>query len=382
NVRVFFDFQQPPLIDTFNTARVNALVSADVVVEREAIYHIQVDYKEITDAAFLFFDFANLATNPSGPNFDTPVNIPVSGGPWTAQYYANDGLVGDPVAILSVDRISQNWGSGSPQPSVPADFFSARWTSVLTLENDTYTITTRVDDGVRVFVNGNIVIDQWNIADGATYTADVALQAGAHVFIVEYFEATGDAFVEFDITRRAQAEPPSNVNQPGVTGATATVTAFRLNVRSLPNPVTGEILTRINRNETYDVLGQNVNGSWYLLQVNNIRGWVSGAYVNVTPGIAIPFVDDTTQAGANPSQPVATGFQVTATPYTVNIRTGPGTQFARLSRLPLGRTAEVIGRTINNLWWQIDYNGIVGWVSSDFAIIDANVDINRIPVTG
>jgi uncharacterized protein YraI len=95
-------------------------------------------------------------------------------------------------------------------------------------------------------------------------------------------------------------------------------------------------------------------------------------------------------AGGVPTQPTVVptvstdpnAYIVTATPYTVNLRSGPSTSFGRVARLPAGQTARIVGRTANNLWWQVNYNGIVGWASAQFAILQSGADASRIPVTG
>jgi uncharacterized protein YraI len=103
--------------------------------------------------------------------------------------------------------------------------------------------------------------------------------------------------------------------------------------------------------------------------------------VDVNPAdAAIPAVGavDTTAT----STPAAGGLVVTATPFNVNIRSEPNVDSERLDLLPAGQSAEVIGRVADNSWWQINFNGITGWVSAEFAIIAEGADINSIPVTG
>ena len=212
NIRVIFNFGFQPVIDTFASGQVNQLVTGDVTVPANGVYHIQVDYHEVTDQAFAFLSFANLANNPSGPNFPAP--NPVPNAAWTAQYFANTGLAGDPVAILTESSPSHNWGSGAPLPSMPADNFSVRWTSTQSLPGGTFNVTVSADDGVRVWVNNVLVIDQWHSASGQTYSVNLNLPAGLNNFRVEYFEATGAAFINFSLTqvgRQPAANPATAV---------------------------------------------------------------------------------------------------------------------------------------------------------------------------
>src|SRR5689334_18398182 len=146
-VRVWVDYNRIPLIDTFTNASVAKIVQADIQMA-QGVHHIQVDYAEQGGNAYVYVTWSNLANNPSGPNFP-PLNnsnpVPVS-GPWTAQYFANPSLFGTPTLIQSETTPSHDWGYGSPTASIPADNFSARWTSVETLPTDNYLMTVRGDD--------------------------------------------------------------------------------------------------------------------------------------------------------------------------------------------------------------------------------------------
>lgn len=383
-VRVIIDFSPVPLIDTFNKPLVGQIVQADITLTAGS-HHIQVDYSEGSGAAYVFVAFADLATNPTGPNFATPLNVPVSGGPWTAQYFANDTLAGSPTLIQTEAAVQHDWGNGSPVPSIPADYWSARWTSNLTLNAGTYLIEAYVDDGVRVYVDGTLVLDQWTGIPDRTYSTTLNLIAGQHSFQVDYREATSAAFLDFRITQIvATPLPPAPapvVGTPINTGVTATVTgAFRLNVRNAPDPVNGAIVTRINRNETFPVTGRNPEGTWYQINVNGVLGWVNGAYVTVSNPAIVPVVS-TAPVQAQQAT-VSTGIVVTATPFVVNIRGGAGTNFPVLGKIPVNGTAAVVGRNASNTWWQVNYNGIVGWVTAEYTRMQANADINSIPVTG
>ncbi len=384
NVRVTFNFGFQPVIDTFATGQVDALVTGDFSVGASGTYHIQIDYRELTGPAFLYVAIVNVAAGgapPAGFPGTAPIAttlVPTTGSGWTAQYYANANLLGDPTVIVGTSSPSINVGSGSPFTSIPADNFSARFSSVQNLPNGTYNITVRADDGVRVFVNGVLVINQWQLATGQTYSVNVALPAGSSTFVVEYFESSGEAFLEYSFSQVGGTGQPVPQQTASPAGITATVTAFRLNVRNAPE-VSNNVITRISRGETYSVLGRNAASTWYQVDVNGTPGWISAGFVNIAPaGANVPL------AGAEaPAQTpgAASGNQVQARPFNVVIRQGPGTQFSRIGLLPVGQIADVIGRNSNNTWWQINYNGLIGWTSAQFAIIAPNANTGGIPVT-
>lgn len=380
-VRVNVGFQYNAQIDTFGKNQVGQLIYADITLT-EGVHHVQVDFRETIGNAYVYVNWANLASNPTGPNFPTPSQpVAVSGGTWTASYYPNVTFSGTPGAIQSESSPSHNWGTGAPIASIPADNWSARWTSTQNLSGGQYNLSVKADDGVRVFVDGVSVIDEFHGATGATYTKTLTLSPGGHTFQVDYFEGGGAAFLEFTLSQQGSGlgsgggQPAPS--QPVQTGTTATVTALRLNVRSSPE-TTATILLKVNRNESYPVTGSNSDRSWYQVNVNGVTGWVFGRFVSIS-GAGVPVVNP----GGSPSvsQPVDTGYNVTALD-TVNIRSGPGTSNAVLGKLPRNATARVVGRTSNNAWWQVNYDGLIGWTSSTFAQIQPDAETGRIPVTG
>ncbi len=118
---------------------------------------------------------------------------------WRGEYFDNANLLGTPVLVRNDKDINFNWGSGSPDPSVPADYFSVRWTRTLNFEGRVYRFSAQVDDGVRVYVDTNLIIDEWHPATPLVYTRDVNLAAGPHVIRVEYYEGVFDAYIAFKI---------------------------------------------------------------------------------------------------------------------------------------------------------------------------------------
>ena len=59
------------------------------------------------------------------------------------------------------DTIDFQWNTGSPGGGVPADAFSARWTRTITFNEGVYQFSTNSDDGSRVFVDGQLIVNSW-----------------------------------------------------------------------------------------------------------------------------------------------------------------------------------------------------------------------------
>jgi PKD repeat protein len=120
---------------------------------------------------------------------------------WKGEYYSNPNLSGSPVLVRNDPSISFGWGPNSPGSSIPADNFSARWTRNQHFSAGTYRFKVVVDDGARLWVDGNLVIDQWRTGEPKTYTNDVTLTQGTHSLRLEYFDYRYDAQVRLEWTR-------------------------------------------------------------------------------------------------------------------------------------------------------------------------------------
>lgn len=278
---------------------------------------------------------------------------------WTAEYFSNPSLIGPPTLVLTESSPSHEWGAGSPAVNIPADNFSARWTTTAFLNAGTYQISVRADDGVRAYVNGVLYIDQWIPSPGNFYQASVTLPAGNHTFVVEYFEAGGAAYLAYNFVQGGVLPPPGSPQ--------ATVTAYFLNVRSIPDPFTGAIVARISRNETYPVVGRNATFSWLQLNVNGIIGWVNASYVSAQNVAGVPITDGSGGTIPTPPPPPPPGISATVTAYFLNVRSIPNPYTgAIVTRISNGQTYAVVGRNADTSWLQLNVNGIIGWVNSHY----------------
>lgn len=135
----------------------------------------------------------------------SPLTLP-GGGTWQATYWNNTGMFGAPALVRNESAINAFYGDGSPAAAVNADNYSARWTRETPLAAGVYRFTATADDGVRVFVDGQLVLDQWDLHDSTTFVADVAISAGSHTITVEYFEHTGHSEIRFDVQALQQQQ--------------------------------------------------------------------------------------------------------------------------------------------------------------------------------
>ncbi len=126
-----------------------------------------------------------------------PVACPASFTGWKSEYF-NDKSLASPRAICKDEaNLDLNWGTtGSPGPELNADNFSARFTKTLNLTGGSYTFYIAGDDGVRLSVDGNMLVDQWFDHGMTEYPANLTLTEGSHTIVAEYFEHAGGAAVK------------------------------------------------------------------------------------------------------------------------------------------------------------------------------------------
>jgi hypothetical protein len=97
-------------------------------------------------------------------------------------------------STLNMTRIDPgvdfDWGHGSPDAGLPEDGFSVRWSGQVEPQfSGTYTFITRTDDGVRLWVNGSLLIDEWYRQTITNHSGQIDLEAcQLYDIVMEYYE--------------------------------------------------------------------------------------------------------------------------------------------------------------------------------------------------
>jgi glucose/arabinose dehydrogenase len=128
--------------------------------------------------------------------------------PFAGEYFANANLSGTPTLTRNDPSVDFLWHSDSPDPRVPADNFSVRWSKSEYLVAGRYKFTTVTDDGVRLFVDDRNIIDEWHGQSASVHEATVDLDSGLHAIRMEYFDSGWDA--------QAKLSWDSTSDQPGL----------------------------------------------------------------------------------------------------------------------------------------------------------------------
>ena len=114
------------------------------------------------------------------------------------EYFSNDNLSGAPALIAEEPAIDHSWQNNSPPPGISIDNFSGHWQGIFTFLAGRYIFHTLSDDGVRLKIDGRVVIDGWKLQAPTDYYATVPLTAGVHRIEIEYYQAYGDARLKLD----------------------------------------------------------------------------------------------------------------------------------------------------------------------------------------
>jgi beta-glucosidase len=135
---------------------------------------------------------------------DVGAPVPASAlpGGFKGEYFNNKELQGQPALVRTDEQINFDWSRGRPAPQVNEDGFSVRWTGKFTPpESGTYQLGATADDGVRVYLDGNLLVDAWagnQASQIRTVMKEVNLEAG-HTYDVrvEYYEDIRNAIAKF-----------------------------------------------------------------------------------------------------------------------------------------------------------------------------------------
>jgi hypothetical protein len=128
--------------------------------------------------------------------------------------------------IRGGQQVHENWGYGSPSPLIDPNTFSVRWIGYIQpLFTEDYTIWTYGDDGIRVMINGQTVVNDWSNHSTRWRSGTISLErCQLYPITVEYYENTGNAVAEMEWSSASQpqgAVPLQNL-YPGQNSLTPT----------------------------------------------------------------------------------------------------------------------------------------------------------------
>src|SRR5579883_2218359 len=252
-----------------------------------------------------------------------------SGTGLLGQYFANQlkTLVPPPTLVRTDAFVNFNWNAVSPDPSIPTTDYTVRWIGMVQPQfNETYTFSTTVDDGVRLWVNGKLIIDEWIDQAPTTWSGTIALQAQQYYNIeMDYYQNQGGA-----VATLSWASPST---------PQAIIPTSQLYPVTNPPPVA--------------VLTEPVNGSTYLASATVTVSANAAAQFNAVQEVY--FFRNATLIGAVSNAPYTvtltglgqgsysltavardtTGLMGTSAPVNITVSAGSGQPYGIASRLPV-----------------------------------------------
>ena len=262
---------------------------------------------------------------------------------WTAQYFNNTGVSGSPDYTTGEGGlISHNWGAGSPAPGIiNADGFSARYKRSVNLPAGLYRLTVSADDGVKLWMNGQSVIDAWDASGLTSHSADVNWPGGVATFLINYVERGGNALITTGITRLDDGFGGS-----GGTGGS----------------------------------GGGYGGGTSSGGTGGSGGGYGGGTSSGSTGGSGGGYGGGSSSGGTGGSGGGYGGGTTATPTTgtvnttaVYLRSGPGTQYEPIGTLTQGTVVQLSG-LYQDYWVNVrDPNGLYGWVAAQY--LDYNMPV-------
>ena len=295
---------------------------------------------------------------------------------WRGEYFNNKTLSGTPVLVRDDANIAFNWGTGSPAEGINKDGFSVRWSRTLhNVAPGTYRFTANTDDGVRLWVNGQLIINQWNDHQAQDFVGDLNFAGGTMDIVMEYYENVGGARANMTRTLVSSPVPPT----PAPTGITATVASARLNVRQGPS-VTTPIITVYEQGRVLNLVGRNETATWVQIILHDgSRGWVYSPLLTTSGNLAtLPLGNG---IASTPITTTGTTAVVSNAVYALNVRSAPdSTANNVITAIQRGTVVTLLGRNSSNTWLQIQLaDGTTGWSSATY--LTTSYTIANLPIT-
>ncbi len=334
---------------------------------------------------------------------------------WQVSYWNNTTLSGPSVLQRSETYLDHDWGGGSPAPGVNRDQFSARWTRYIDVPPGTYGFAVTADDGVRLWIDDELIIDQWKDQPATTYTAQKHLDAGHHLVRVEYYENLGFAVAKVSWTQapqpidawraeyynnkslggspvRVRNEQEINYHWGGSSPAPGVVNADGFSARwsrflDLPAGncrftilVDDGARLYVNGHPLIDAWGDQP-ATTYSNEIYLSGGpttLVMEYYENTGIAVArLEWAPTNTPPPPPPPPPDPTGI---VTAHRLNARTGPGLTYPVVAILTRGEQVHLHGRNVDGSWLWVSLSGGSPrvWVHAHY--IQSNVPSYELPV--
>lgn len=185
----------PPAPVNFSVNGSNSAKNTVASFSANGTYNLYVSIRDAGGQAVISNVTVNVTSIPTG-----------NGDGLAATYFDNIDYTGATVTRID-PTVNFDWGTGSPDPGIGADTFSARWTGFVQPRfSGVYTFTTTSDDGVRLFINGQPVVNAYFDQGPTEHSGTITLSAGQlYPVLLEYYENGGGAVMKLEWESNQQA---------------------------------------------------------------------------------------------------------------------------------------------------------------------------------
>ncbi len=172
-------------------------LSDDAVVESNEQFSFTID--NVTGGATL------LVPRTATITIDDNDSIQAAGDGLLGEYFDELNLI-DPFTHRIDSTVDFDWGAAAPIDGMGNNTFSVRWSGQIEpLYSETYTFQTLSDDGIRLWVDNQLIIDQWINQSATIQTGTIDVQAGQLYDIrMEHYENTGSAVAQLSWSSPSQ----------------------------------------------------------------------------------------------------------------------------------------------------------------------------------
>ena len=361
--------------------------------------------------------------------------VGATSGIWKAEYFNNTALSGTPALTQNESEINHIW-AGVPASGIQADGFSIRWTADIPVEAGTYRFTTRVDDGVKLWIDNQLLIDQWKPQRATLYSADIILTGGTVPVKMEYYDQDGDAIAslrwsKFDATTAAQVENNASTQvisdwkaeyfnnsalqgTPSVTRSDKAINWSWGSSSPIPNVLPEDFFSvRWTKSVNFDpgtylfkIYADDgarayINDELVIDHWDRATGdWLTGTFTIAEAGAATVRVEYlemnlhaeiwagwetadgsviTTSDGTTETTDNGNSATLISSARALTIRSGPDRTFGAVGYIVSNQTVKLLGRDSITYWIKIEHpDGTVGWSSGKF--LSSTTDFTTLPV--
>jgi len=291
------------LIDNFVNQSATELVGSVALVAGQK-YDIKLEYFDNTYSAVSQLSWSSTSQTkeiiPQSQLY-SQASTPVSNGNGLQGEYFDNADFTNLKLTRTDSTVNFLWGSGSPSPVIAPDSFSVRWTGQVEAKySETYNFYTRSDDGVRLWVNNQLLINNFVNQSATELVGSIALVAGQKYDIkLEYFDNAYSALSQLSWSSTSQTKeiiPQSQLYSP-VLPTTITLSTSPTSVNEGDGNVTVTVLRTGNLSGVstvqYATLGNTATaGDDYANGGEEIGGTLTFAPGESSKQIVIPIFDD------------------------------------------------------------------------------------------